>query len=172
MIKTKFKDLLIYQNKKYNDKRGYFKELIRENKVNNKFPFLVMSFSKKNVIRGLHLQRKNSQGKFVSVLKGKIFDVAVDLRKNSKTFGKYYSCILSEKNSKSIFIPPGFAHGFQTLDNENYITYSCTRYRHSKSEIAIKFDDKDLNIKWPSNKKVVSEKDQNALGFLEFKKLF
>ena len=172
MIKTKFKDLLIYQNKKYNDKRGYFKELIRENKVNNKFPFLVMSFSKKNVIRGLHLQRKNSQGKFVSVLKGKIFDVAVDLRKNSKTFGKYYSCILSEKNSKSIFIPPGFAHGFQTLDNENYITYSCTRYRHSKSEIAIKFDDKDLNIKWPSNKKVVSEKDQNGLGFLEFKKLF
>ena len=172
MIKTKFKDLLIFQNKKYNDKRGYFKELIRENKVNNKFPFLVVSFSKKNVIRGLHLQRKNSQGKFVSVLKGKIFDVAVDLRKNSKTFGKYYSCILSEKNSKSIFIPPGFAHGFQTLDNENYITYSCTRYRHSKSEIAIKFDDKDLNIKWPSNKKVVSEKDQNALGFLEFKKLF
>ena len=172
MIKTKFKDLLIYQNKKYNDKRGYFKELIRENKVNNKFPFLVMSFSKKNVIRGLHLQRKNSQGKFVSVLKGKIFDVAVDLRKNSKTFGKYYSCILSEKNSKSIFIPPGFAHGFQTLDNENYITYSCTRYRHSKSEIAIKFDDKDLNIKWPSNKKVVSEKDQNGLGFLEFKKFF
>ena len=172
MIKTKFKDLLIFQNKKYNDKRGYFKELIRENKVNNKFPFLVMSFSKKNVIRGLHLQRKNSQGKFVSVLKGKIFDVAVDLRKNSKTFGKYYSCILSEKNSKSIFIPPGFAHGFQTLDNENYITYSCTRYRHSKSEIAIKFDDKDLNIKWPSNKKVVSEKDQNGLGFLEFKKFF
>ena len=172
MIKTKFKDLLIYQNNKYNDKRGYFKELIRENRVNNKFPFLVMSFSKKNVIRGLHLQRKNSQGKFVSVLKGKIFDVAVDLRKNSKTFGKYYSCIISEKNSKSIFIPPGFAHGFQTLDNENYITYSCTRYRHSKSEIAIKFDDKDLNIKWPSNKKVVSEKDQNGLGFLEFKKLF
>ena len=171
MIKTKFKDLLIFQNNRYNDKRGYFKELIRENRVNNKFPFLVMSFSKKNVIRGLHLQRKNSQGKFVSVLKGKIFDVAVDLRKNSKTFGKYYSCIISEKNSKSIFIPPGFAHGFQTLDNENYITYSCTRYRHSKSEIAIKFDDKDLNIKWPSNKKVVSEKDQNGLGFLEFKKL-
>ena len=172
MIKTKFKNLFIIQNKTYSDKRGYFKELIRENKINKIFPFLVMSFSKKNVIRGLHLQKTNSQGKFVSVLKGKIFDVAVDLRKNSKTFGKYYSCILSEKNSKSIFIPPGFAHGFQTLDNENYITYSCTRYRHSKSEIAIKFDDKDLNIKWPSNKKVVSEKDQNGLGFLEFKKFF
>ena len=171
MIETKFKDLFIIQNDKYNDKTGYFKELIRENKINKKFPFLVMSFSKKNVIRGLHLQRKSSQGKFVSVLKGKIFDVAVDLRKNSKTFGKHYSCVLSEKNSKSIFIPPGFAHGFQALDHENYIIYSCTKYRNSKSEIAIKFDDKDLNIKWPSNKMVVSKKDQKGLSFKDFKKI-
>ncbi|WP_034390982.1 dTDP-4-dehydrorhamnose 3,5-epimerase [Candidatus Pelagibacter ubique] len=171
MIETKFKDLFIIRNDQYKDKRGYFKELIRENKINKKFPFLVMSFSKKNVIRGLHLQRKNSQGKFVSVLKGKIFDVAVDMRKNSKTFGKYYSCTLSEKNSKSIFIPPGFAHGFQALDHENYIIYSCTKYRNSQSEIAIKFDDKDLNIKWPSNKMVVSKKDQKGLGFKDFKKI-
>jgi dTDP-4-dehydrorhamnose 3,5-epimerase len=171
MIETKFKDLFIIQNDKYNDKRGYFKELIRENKINKKFPFLVMSFSKKNVIRGLHLQRKSSLGNFVSVLKGKIFDVAVDLRKNSKTFGKHYSCVLSEKNSKSIFIPPGFAHGFQALDHENYIIYSCTKYRNSKSEIAIKFDDKDLNIKWPSNKIVVSKKDQEGLSFKDFKKI-
>ena len=170
MIKTKFDKLFIIQNKTYKDKRGYFKELIRENKIKKKFPFVVMSFSKKNVIRGLHLQSKNSQGKFVSVLKGKIFDVAVDLRKNSKTFGKYYSCILSEKNSKSIFIPPGFAHGFQALEKENYITYSCTKYRDSKSEMAIKFNDKDLNIKWQSNKMIVSEKDQKALGFKEFKR--
>ena len=98
MIKTKFKNLFIIQNQTYKDKRGYFKELIRENKINKKFPFVVMSFSKKNIIRGLHLQKKNSQGKFVSVLKGKIFDVAVDLRKRSKTFGKYYGCVLSEKN--------------------------------------------------------------------------
>ena len=172
MIETKFKDLFIIRNDQYKDKRGYFKELIRENKINKKFPFLVMSFSKKNVIRGLHLQRKNSQGKFVTVLKGKIFDVAVDMRKNSKTFGKYYSCTLSEKNSKSIFIPPGFAHGFQALDHENYIIYSCTKYRNSQSEIAIKFDDKDLNIKWPSNKMVVSKKDQKGLGFKDFKKIF
>ena len=171
MIETKFKDLFIIRNDQYKDKRGYFKELIRENKINKKFPFLVMSFSKKNVIRGLHLQRKNSQGKFVSVLKGKIFDVAVDMRKNSKTFGKYYSCTLSEKNSKSIFIPPGFAHGFQALDQENYIIYGCTKYRNSQSEIAIKFDDKDLNIKWPSNKMVISKKDQKGLSFKNFKKI-
>ena len=171
MIKTKFKDLFIIQNKIYVDKRGYFKELIRENKIKKKLPFLVMSFSKKNVIRGLHLQRKNSQGKFISVLKGKIFDVAVDLRKNSKTFGKYYCCILSEKNSKSIFIPPGFAHGFQALAKENYVTYSCTKYRHSKSEIAIKFNDEDLGIKWPSRKIIISQKDEKAISFNEFKKI-
>ena len=141
MKKTKFKDLFLIQNKSFKDNRGYFKELIREDRINKKFPFLVMSFSKKNVIRGLHLQKKKSQGKFVSVIKGKIYDIAVDLRKNSKTFGQYYQCILSEKNSRSIFIPPGFAHGFQTLEKENYIIYSCTQYRHSTSEKSIQFND-------------------------------
>ncbi len=168
MIKRKFKDLFIVKNKSHKDKRGYFKELIRENKINKKFPFLVMSFSKKNVIRGLHLQKKKSQGKFVTVVKGKIFDVAVDLRKNSKTFGKYYKCILSEKNSNSIFIPPGFAHGFQALSKENYIIYSCTTYRNPKSEIAIKYNDNDLKIKWPSRKIIISAKDQKAISFRKF----
>ena len=171
MIKTKFKDLLVIQNKPFKDKRGYFKELIRENTINKKFPFLVMSYSKKNVIRGLHLQSKKSQGKFISVIKGKIFDVAVDLRKNSKTFGTYYGRILSEKNSTSIFIPPGFAHGFQALEKENHIIYSCTQYRHAKSEISIKFNDNDLNIKWPLKKVIVSEKDEEAMSFKEFKKI-
>ena len=169
MIKTKFKDLLVIQNKPFKDKRGYFKELIRENTINKKFPFLVMSYSKKNVIRGLHLQSKKSQGKFISVIKGKIFDVAVDLRKNSKTFGTYYGRILSEKNSTSIFIPPGFAHGFQALEKENHIIYSCTQYRHAKSEIAIKFNDNDLNIKWPFKKVIISEKDKKAMSFKKFK---
>ena len=89
--KTKFKGLFIYKNKNFKDKRGYFREIIRENKLSKKFPFLVMSFSKQNVVRGLHIQTKNSQGKFVTVVKGKIFDVAVDLRKNSKTFGKTFN---------------------------------------------------------------------------------
>ena len=102
-IKSSFKDLFLIKNKSFKDNRGYFKELIRENKINKKFPFLVMSFSKKNVIRGLHIQTNNSQGKLVSVLKGKIFDVAIDLRKNSKSFGKVYKCIISEKN-KSQFL--------------------------------------------------------------------
>ncbi len=172
MKKTKFKDLFVIQNKNYSDKRGYFKELIRENKIKKRFPFLLMSFSKKNVIRGLHLQEQNSQGKFISVVKGKIFDVAVDLRKNSKTFGHYYQCILSEKNSKSIFIPPGFAHGFQTMEKENYITYSCTKYRDSKSEIAIKFNDIDLGINWPSKNIIISSKDKKAMTLKQFIKIY
>ena len=171
-LKSIFKDLLLIQNKSFKDKRGYFKELIKENIINKKFPFLVMSYSKKNVIRGLHIQTTNSQGKFVSVLKGKIFDVAIDLRKKSKTFGKVYKCLLSEKNNRSIFIPPGFAHGFQALDNENYIIYSCTKYRNKKSEITIKFNEKEFNIKWPNKKFVISTKDQHGISLSEFKKKY
>ena len=169
IIKTKFKDLFIFKNKSFKDKRGYFKELLREKKLKKKFPFFVMSFSKKNVIRGLHIQTKKTQGKYISVIKGKIFDVAVDLRKNSKTFGKFFSCILSEKNSKSIYIPSGFAHGFCGLGKENYIIYNCTQYRDASSEKAIKYNDKKLNIKWPIKKPIISKKDQNALTFFEFK---
>ena len=169
-IKTKFKDLFLIQQNRFLDNRGYFKELIQEYKLNLKFPFVVMSFSKKNVIRGLHIQTKHSQGKLLSVIKGKIFDVALDLRKNSKTYGKYFSCILSEKNSKSIYIPPGFAHGFCGLDKENYVIYSCTKYRNSRTEVGIKFDDPFLKIKWPVKKPIVSIKDRKNISFTEYEK--
>ena len=168
--KTKFKDLFLIQQDRFLDNRGYFKELIKENNFNLKFPFVVMSYSKKNVIRGLHIQTKNSQGKFLSVIKGKIFDVALDLRKNSKTYGKYFSCILSEKNSKSIYIPPGFAHGFCGLDKENYVIYSCTKYRNSRTEVGIKFDDPFLKIKWPVKKPIISKKDKKNISFTEYEK--
>ena len=170
--KTNFKDLFLLKNNPYKDKRGYFKELIKENKIKHKFPFFVMSYSKQNVIRGLHIQTKNTQGKLITVIKGKIFDIALDLRKNSKTFGKYFKCILSESNSNSIFIPPGFAHGFQALEKNNYIIYSCTKYRDSKSEVAIKFNDDQLKIKWPIKKQILSKKDQNAMSFLNYKKKY
>tara|TARA_B110000444_G_scaffold224109_1_gene227061 strand:- start:2387 stop:2911 length:525 start_codon:yes stop_codon:yes gene_type:complete len=170
-IKTKFKDLIIIKNKTFKDNRGYFRELFKEKDINKKFPFIVMSYSKKNVIRGLHIQTYNSQGKYVSVLKGKIFDVAVDLRKNSKTFGKIFKTILSEKNSKSIYIPPGFAHGFCTLEKENHIIYSCTKYRDAKSEKGILFNDKYLNIKWPIKNPILSKKDRLNMSFKEFIKL-
>ena len=171
-LKSNFKDLFLIKNRSFKDNRGYFRELIRENVIKKKFPFLVMSFSKKNVIRGLHIQTTNSQGKFLSVLKGKIFDVAIDLRKNSKTFGKVYKCLLSEKNNTSIFIPPGFAHGFQALENENYIVYGCTKYRDKMSETTIRFDEKKFNIKWPGKKFVISAKEKKGISLLEFKKKY
>ena len=169
IIKTKFKGLFIFNNKIFKDKRGHFKELIKEKKLNKKFPFTVMSFSKKNVIRGLHIQTPQPQGKFISVLKGKIFDVSVDMRKKSKTFGKYYSCILSEKNSKSVYVPPGFAHGFCALEKENYIIYSCTKYRSANTEVGIKYNDKDLKIKWPIKKPILSQKDKKNQEFKNFR---
>ena len=170
--KTKFKDLLLIKNKSYFDKRGYFKELIRENELNLRFPFKVMSFSKKNVVRGLHLQSKNSQGKYVTVIKGKVFDVVVDLRKNSKTFGKSFTSILSEKNSTSIYVPPGFAHGFCGISKENFVIYSCTKYRDRNNEVGIMYNDIDLKIKWPVKKPIISDKDKKNLSFKEFKKKF
>ena len=186
--KTNFKDLKIITNLIHKDNRGYFKEILVEKKIKLKFPFIVMSCSNKNVLRGLHLQNTNPQGKYVSVVSGKIFDVCVDIRKKSKTFGKYFSIILSEKNSKtfgnyftfilseknskSLYVPPGFAHGFCTLNEENYIIYSCTNYRHKESEISINFNDKDLNIKWPSKNPIVSKKDKLAMSFSDFKKKY
>ena len=121
ILKTKFEGLLIIKNKIFFDQRGYFKEILRENKIKSKFPFHVMSYSKRNVIRGLHLQRNNTQGKFGTVLKGKILDVAVDLRKNSKTFGKTFKIMLSDRNCLGLYIPEGFAHAYYSCEKLNII---------------------------------------------------
>ena len=169
--KTKFKDLLIYEKDTFNDKRGYFRELYLQKHFKTKFPFDVMSYSKKNVLRGLHLQLKNSQDKLITVLRGKIFDVCVDCRKNSKTFGKHFKIYLSEKENKSLLIPAGFAHGFYTLTNDVILHYKCSKYRDAKSEIGILWNDKDLKINWPIKKIIVSEKDKKNISFKELKNL-
>ena len=166
---TIIEKLNIIQNKKHHDKRGYFQELLKEKQINKKFPFIVMSYSKKNVLRGLHIQTNKSQGKYISVLKGKIFDIVVDLRKKSKSFGKCYKNILSEKNSRSLYIPPGFAHGFVGIDNNNYVIYSCTNYRDKNSEVGIIYNDPILKIKWPKRKFIISSKDKQNISFEEFK---
>ena len=154
------------------DKRGFFRETFKKNILKKDLIFGCSSKSKKNVLRGLHLQNKNSQGKFITVVKGEIFDVAVDLRKNSKTFGRYFSIYLSEKNGKSIFIPPGFAHGFVGIKNENIIYYLCTNYRSITHERGIKWNDKEINIKWPIKKPIISKKDEKNISFKEYKKRF
>ena len=162
-IKTKIKGLFILQGKKFTDQRGWLKETFKENHFKKKMVFSITSKSKKNVLRGLHLQTKKSQDKLITCLKGKILDVAVDLRKNSQTFGKYHKVIISEKNSKSFFIPKGFAHGFLGLDKENIVTYSCSNYRDKNSEVSIRWNDKKLKIKWGISKPVLSKKDKKAI---------
>ena len=115
------------------------------------------------------MQTKHSQGKYISVLKGTIFDVAVDLRKKSKTFGKHFKTILSDKNAKSIFVPAGFAHGFLALKKENIIYYTCTNYRSAKHEVGILWNDKNLKVKWPIKNPIISKKDRKNIKFSEFK---
>ena len=160
IIKTKFKDLLIIKSKIFYDNRGYFREISLEKLIKKRLIFTILSKSKKNVLRGMHLQRKKPQGKYISVLKGEIFDVAVDCRKNSKTFGKHFKIILNDKKNVSVYIPPGFAHGFVGLKKENIVLYSCTNYRNKKSEIGITWNDPDLNINWPIKKPTLSSKDK------------
>ena len=168
ILKTKFKDLIIYKKDTYKDNRGYFRELYLQKHFTTRFPFDVMSYSKKNVLRGLHLQIKKPQAKLITVMKGKIFDVCVDCRKKSKTFGKYFSIKMSENENTSLLIPAGFAHGFYTLSNNVILHYKCSNYRHKDSETGILWNDNTLKIKWPNKKPIVSEKDQKNITFEEF----
>ena len=168
IIKTKFKELVIYEKDTFKDKRGYFRELFLQKHFKEKFPFDVMSYSKKNVLRGLHLQLIKPQSKLITVLQGKIFDVCLDCRKKSKTFGKFFSIILSDKENKSLLIPKGFAHGFYTLTNDVVLHYKCSNYRNEASEKGILWNDKALKIKWPTKKPIVSIKDQQNLMFKDF----
>ena len=169
ILKTKFKNLLVFKSKNFFDNRGHFRELALEKKIKKKLIFTVMSKSKKNVLRGLHMQKKLKQGKYISCLKGEILDVVVDCRKKSKTFGKHFKIILSEKNCKSIYIPPGFLHGFLGLDKENIVIYGCTNYRDQKSEIGVCWNDKDLKINWNIKYPILSKKDNQNLKFKEVK---
>ena len=173
ILSTKFLGVKVIQSKIYKDSRGLFKENYKKKFLKNKnFIFGCMSKSNKNVIRGLHLQTKFPQEKYVSVLKGAIIDVILDLRKNSNTFGKHFKIILSDNNGKSIFIPHGFAHGFLGLKKENIVYYTCTNYRSRKHEVGLLWNDKDLKIKWPIKNPIISKKDKKNLKFKEFKKLY
>tara|TARA_B110000971_G_C20000432_1_gene496545 strand:- start:1385 stop:1912 length:528 start_codon:yes stop_codon:yes gene_type:complete len=171
LIKTNIKDLKIIKTKIFKDNRGFLREVFKENLIkNNKFIFNLMSFSKKNVLRGLHIQTKNSQAKIITVTHGKIFDVVVDLRKKSKTFKKSYSIIISDKSDFSFYVPEGFAHGFLCLSKECTINYSCSNYRNSNSELTLDWEDEQLGIKWPTKKPILSKKDKKGLSLVNIQK--
>lgn len=129
------------------------------------------SKSKKGVLRGMHFQTKNSQGKLVRVIKGEVYDVAVDLRDGSETFGKWYGVLLSDENKKQFYIPEGFAHGFLVTSDEAEFVYKCTNYYDPTSEGGLLWNDKDINIEWPITPDMeilLSEKDKKQQTFREF----
>lgn len=171
IIKTGLEGLLLIQPKVFSDSRGYFfesyrKDILSRYGVKSEFVQDNISKSKKNTVRGLHYQvGKYAQGKLCQIISGKILDVALDIRFNSPTFGKYFSQELSGDNHKMIWIPPGFAHGFSVLSDEAVFLYKCTAYYNRENERAILNSDPDLNIDWKIKDPVVSEKDLNAKLF-------
>jgi dTDP-4-dehydrorhamnose 3,5-epimerase len=174
ITKTEIPDLLIVQPKVFEDPRGYFyesynKKVFSENGINVDFVQDNQSLSQKGVLRGLHFQEPPfAQGKLVSVIKGAVLDVAVDIRKDSPTYGQSVSIELNEKNKTMLWIPEGFAHGFLTLENDTIFCYKCTNFYNKSAEGCILWNDKDLNINWNVTNPLLSEKDKAGTLFKDF----
>ena len=178
IIKTKIEGLLTIEPIVFEDKRGYFfeswsKSAFENAGLNINFVQDNQSFSSKGVIRGLHFQNPPfEQGKLVRVLKGSVVDVAVDIRENSASYGKHVSVLLSGENKTMFWIPPGFAHGFSTLEDNTMFSYKCSGIYNKESEGSLMWNDTDLNIDWQIKNPIISEKDQNSELFTNFKTQF
>ncbi len=164
---TKLADVLIIHPSVYEDERGHFFETwnqVRYAGIGIKEDFVQdnLSFSKKNVLRGLHFQNPNAQGKLVHVLAGEVYDVAVDIRMGSPTFGEWIGVFLSSENKKQLYIPAGFAHGFCVTNDSALFAYKCTDVYNNKAEHTILWDDPDIAIDWPVKNPLVSEKDKKG----------
>ena len=170
IIDTKFEGLKIFKQESYKDKRGYLRITHNQKIVNQKnFIFEYCTNSKKKSLRGFHFQHKFQQAKYVNVIKGKIIDCVIDLRKKSKTFGKTFKIALSDKNNLSLYIPEGFGHAYYSCEKENIIYYKLTNYYKPNFEDGILAEDKTINVKWPKGKKLISGKDKGLKTFKEFK---
>lgn len=174
IIKTSIPDLVVINPLVFRDERGYFFESYNHEKFKNAgIPELFVqdneSKSQKNVLRGLHFQKPPfAQGKLVRVIKGAVLDVAVDLRVGSPTYGKWELVEISESNKLIYWIPPGFAHGFLTLEDETIFSYKCTNVYNKESEGSIAWDDIDLKINWNIAEPILSEKDKSSPKFADF----
>lgn len=165
---TKIEGMFLVETAVFEDNRGYFMETYNENDFKDAGYDLTFvqdnqSKSSKGVLRGLHLQVDYPQGKLVRVIKGEVFDVGVDLRKDSDTYGEWFGAILSDENKKQLFIPEGFAHGFLVLSDEAEFVYKCTEFYHGDDEGGIKWDDPDIGIDWPLDdidEIILSDKDK------------
>lgn len=178
IINTEIEGLLIIQPKVFSDNRGYFfesynKDVFTKNGIHVDFKQDNQSLSQAGVLRGLHFQAPPfDQGKLVRVITGAVLDIAVDIRKNSKTYGKHVSIELTEENKTMFYIPTGFAHGFLTLKDNTIFSYKCTNVYHKASEGCVLWNDEDLNIDWKINNPTLSEKDLIGTKFKEFKSPF
>lgn len=178
VIPVEIPDLFIIQPKIFEDQRGYFfesynKKAFHSQGINADFVQDNQSKSQKGVLRGLHFQEPPyAQGKLVSVIKGAVLDVAVDIRKNSPAYGKHIAVELNERNKTMLWIPEGFAHGFLTLEDETIFSYKCTNFYHKESERSILWNDPDINIKWGLNNPMLSEKDISGIYLKEFNSPF
>ena len=176
-IKTDIEDLYIIEPTVFGDERGFFMEFYNkrdffQNGLTMEFVQDNHSKSVNGVLRGLHYQKKHPQGKLVRVIKGEVYDVAVDIRKDSKTYGKWAGVYLSDQNKKQFYVPEGFAHGFLVLSHEAEFCYKCTAFYHPEDEGGIIWNDKDLKINWPTNridytKPLLSDKDKSLMAFRE-----
>lgn len=169
VIKTKIPDVLILEPRVFGDSRGFFYEsfnakvFAQETGITTQFVQDNHSRSRKNVLRGLHYQIQQSQGKLVRVARGEVFDVAVDIRKSSPTFGEWVGCLLSEENQKQFWIPPKCAHGFVVLSESADFLYKTTDYYAPEYERAILWNDRDIGIEWPiDGEPMLSDKDRAA----------
>ena len=173
--KLKLKGLFIAEPNIFYDKRGFLYETYNEKLhlklIKKKVVQVIHSHSKRNTIRGMHFQYPHLQGKLVSVLNGKIFDVTVDIRKKSPTFGKWCGVFLDSKKKNQLWIPEGFAHGYLVMSKTADIIYKCTQKYYPNNQKGIRWNDPLINIKWPTKKPILSKKDFNALTLSENKKL-
>jgi dTDP-4-dehydrorhamnose 3,5-epimerase len=166
--KTKLNDCVIIEPKVFGDERGFFLETFQAERYSElagiNLPFVQDNHSRssKAVLRGLHYQKTKPQGKLVRVVRGEVYDVALDIRKGSPTFGEWEGVILSEDNKKQFWVPPGFAHGFVVLSGTADFEYKCTDYYDPSDECSILWSDPDLNIPWPIANPVLSTKDETA----------
>ncbi len=175
IIQTAIPDVLIIKPKVFGDERGFFMETYRQSwlselGIDTDFVQDNHSSSRKGVLRGLHYQLQQAQGKLVRVISGDVYDVVVDLRERSPTFGQHVAAVLSADNREVFWVPPGFAHGFLVLSDRAEFVYKCTSYYAPDDERSIRWDDPDLNIPWPLDgigEPTLSAKDQNASAFSE-----
>ncbi|MBQ2968650.1 MAG: dTDP-4-dehydrorhamnose 3,5-epimerase [Clostridia bacterium] len=176
-IKTDIKDLILVEPTVFGDSRGYFmetyqKEEFKQGGIDVDFVQDNQSCSGKGVLRGMHFQKKNPQGKLVRVVSGAVYDVAVDLRKDSKTYGKWQGFVLSAENKRQLYVPEGFAHGFLVLSDSAEFVYKCTRYYDGSDEGGLMYNDPDLNIDWHAHydgEFVISDKDKKHPLFKDLK---